>query len=493
MGVGGSSVTRPTRAARRRVDLADVRPEELPGAQQQDEQTAGREEQQGGEEEAGSAGGSERGSGGDSSSTRQPQQRPAQQDARVRPEELPGAQQQDEQTASREEQQDGEEEAGSAGGSGRGSGGDSSSAHQPQKRPAQQGACEATQLGAQQQEDEQAGGEEEERADSARVDDASGADDTGDAGRAAAGHTRTKRQRLELVEVQAADLHAVQQQGGVEGCEEEEGEASERGEPSGASGGDERRQAVRSYIRKADWLDQSRWRSYTIDIDTGIDNDTGIDIDTGDQGEKRIYFRKNDGEWEERFVIKQSQLGSAAGMGVYAARPFKVGETLTYYGGEDLGKAGSGEGERALAEARKGEAARYILELQGSYVKPDLKGINPAHMFNDAGAEHANAVCKGGGEVKAKKAIRIGQEVFWCYGERYWRYWKKMGGRLMLPKAPTAGAGRDDSRKRKRGTAGQAGQPVDRGGEQRLSGEPGATRELRRRVSGRVVRDEGVT
>ena len=79
--------------------------------------------------------------------------------------------------------------------------------------------------------------------------------------------------------------------------------------------------------------------------------------------------------------------------------------------------------------------ARYILNLRGRYVQPDLRGDNPAHMLNDAGPQHANAACKEGGEVRAKTAISMGQELFWCYGALYWKYWKEKGGKLTLSSA----------------------------------------------------------
>lgn len=137
--------------------------------------------------------------------------------------------------------------------------------------------------------------------------------------------------------------------------------------------------------------------------------------------------------WEKRFFLAPSTLGKDVGIGVYAARAFNKGETLTYYAGSDLGKVGTEAGEAALQKARQGPTARYILNLGGRYIEPDLKDINPAHLINDAGYRHANAKCEGGGEVKAKKDIRVGDELFWCYGAAYWRYW---GARVGVPQRP---------------------------------------------------------
>ena len=149
------------------------------------------------------------------------------------------------------------------------------------------------------------------------------------------------------------------------------GDGRERGGDGGsepeASGSKRNRQGKSKYVRKADWLNELRWRS-----------------EVTSPKETVIYFKTNDGEWEKRFIIGPSRLGPGAGNGVFAARAFKKGETLTYYGGKDLGAAGTEEGEKALSKGRKGEAGRYILELNGRYVEPNLNSNNPAHMLNDA-------------------------------------------------------------------------------------------------------------
>ena len=150
--------------------------------------------------------------------------------------------------------------------------------------------------------------------------------------------------------------------------------------------------------------------------------------------------------------MSQSRLGVKAGNGVFAARAFARDETLTYYGGKDLGVAGTETGERALEEGLRGAAARYILELGGRYVEANLEHNNPAHLINDAGPSHANAMCKGGGEVKTKKCIGRGDELYWCYGARYWQRW---GPRIELP---TTASGREGARGGRSGrTAGARG------------------------------------
>ena len=45
---------------------------------------------------------------------------------------------------------------------------------------------------------------------------------------------------------------------------------------------------------------------------------------------ERIYFRHDDGELELRFTVEPSRIPGADD-GLFAARPFKAGDTLTYY------------------------------------------------------------------------------------------------------------------------------------------------------------------
>ena len=61
----------------------------------------------------------------------------------------------------------------------------------------------------------------------------------------------------------------------------------------------------------------------------------------GGDGEVQYWTGHDDG-WTVRFYIQQSKWLSAMGVkgvarGLYAAREYKKGEVLTYYGGEDIG------------------------------------------------------------------------------------------------------------------------------------------------------------
>jgi len=288
--------------------------------------------------------------------------------------------------------------------------------------------------------------------------------------------TASRRQRADDARVAAAE---EQQQVETDGGEGERGDGEEQRQEG--RGKRDRAGHEKQRRKKEEWLSHSRWRSKVITLD-----------------KTNVYFQANDGEWERWFTIEPSRLGARAGNGVYAARPFRRGETLTYYGGRDIGKAGTEAGEAAMQEAREGPAGRYILNLGGRYIEADLKSPNPAHVLNDAGYKHANAECRGGGEVRARRAIGAGEELFWCYGTSYWNYWgARVGGRLTLPDAAAGSSGRgrsgegsgDAGRVRR---AGRGGQDSGNGGEGRAH-EGGQTRVLRRRVDGRTAPEGGVT
>ena len=50
------------------------------------------------------------------------------------------------------------------------------------------------------------------------------------------------------------------------------------------------------------------------------------------------YKSEHSEEWEHRFTLKESLLGTGAGVGLYAARAYKSGEPLGVYSGSDVGR-----------------------------------------------------------------------------------------------------------------------------------------------------------
>ena len=96
--------------------------------------------------------------------------------------------------------------------------------------------------------------------------------------------------------------------------------------------------------------------------------------------------------------------------------------------------------ERRRVRVVESAAGRYVVELAGWYVVCDDTRRNPAGLPNDAGAEHANVKCLGSGKMEAARDIAIGEELYWCYGEKYWKYWSTRPARNKLTKE-TAEAG----------------------------------------------------
>ena len=101
---------------------------------------------------------------------------------------------------------------------------------------------------------------------------------------------------------------------------------------------------------------------------------------------ERIYFRHDDGELELRFTVEPSRIPGADD-GLFAARPFKAGDTLTYYAAatpeDDLGQVGEQEAEKALKKLEVPKA-RYVMAVDGHYVV-SYGCNNPAGLANDAG------------------------------------------------------------------------------------------------------------
>ena len=98
--------------------------------------------------------------------------------------------------------------------------------------------------------------------------------------------------------------------------------------------------------------------------------------------------------------------------------------------------------------------ARYVMVVDGHYIV-SYGCNNPAGLANDAGEYHRNVTSGGGGRMEAIRYIEIGEEIYWCYGSKYWSRWKP---RLPLPRATggNGGAGGSDM--------GQGGDAAEGGG-----------------------------
>ena len=141
-----------------------------------------------------------------------------------------------------------------------------------------------------------------------------------------------------------------------------------------------------------------------------------------------IDFKHGDGQLELRFRKAGSHI-PGADWGLFSARAYKAGDTLSYYCGLADREAAPTDtlwrkGEEGAVERRirvvESAAGRYVVELAGWYVVCDHTRRNPAGLPNDAGAEYANVKCLGSGKMEAARDIAVGEELCWCYGEKYW-------------------------------------------------------------------------
>jgi len=185
----------------------------------------------------------------------------------------------------------------------------------------------------------------------------------------------------------------------------------------------------------------------------------------------RIWFRREDGEWEEWFVVKTSPALAAAGValanGLFAARRFRNLHKIMYYTGEQVGVDNTAEGlARKDRAVRFSEGGRYIIHIGHAYIDGftvNKGGGNPAYLMNDLGSalnnvrmDTAGAVIVGlvGGEDYRPCTVNAGDELAWDYGVEYWKDW---GGKRVGRKTSTGAGGASRSTgKRSRDTVAAA-------------------------------------
>ena len=73
-------------------------------------------------------------------------------------------------------------------------------------------------------------------------------------------------------------------------------------------------------------------------------------------------------------------------------------------------------------QRKKEDAGRYLVRI-GKHYYDAYNKMNPSGLPNDAGAQNANAKCNNAGRMTASKVIEEGQEIYWCYGVKYWKVW----------------------------------------------------------------------
>jgi len=161
------------------------------------------------------------------------------------------------------------------------------------------------------------------------------------------------------------------------------------------------------------------------------------------ENETDVLYRISKGDDKEkigmRFKIKETGRGYK---GVYAMKSYKKGERLAVYMGKNLGKLGTTELNRNWKKIedkwRSGEDAMaldYVMEINGAWID-GRKAWTIAKYFNDArntGKEYNAKMLAGGvrevtpdgvdvygATIEATKDIKVGEEIFINYGEKYW-------------------------------------------------------------------------
>jgi len=120
------------------------------------------------------------------------------------------------------------------------------------------------------------------------------------------------------------------------------------------------------------------------------------------------------------FVIKKSGI-PGAGKGLFAKRDFKKNEVLGEYYGEELSA-------KQLTERYGQSTAPYALLAGGKIIdsacKRSLMSVaNAKKNLEQANAKFSNNInANGRVNVRAKKKIKAGKEVFVHYGSDYWKY-----------------------------------------------------------------------
>ena len=121
-----------------------------------------------------------------------------------------------------------------------------------------------------------------------------------------------------------------------------------------------------------------------------------------------------------------SSFGAEAGFGVYASRAFFKNEYVTFYAGEEIGRA------EALRRQKLGRQSHIRALIIGHVYIDGIRGadaqlgdglasvINHAHPFNVAFAEFPT-MCPPVMYVRALRDIAAGEELSITYAQTYWR------------------------------------------------------------------------
>lgn len=117
-------------------------------------------------------------------------------------------------------------------------------------------------------------------------------------------------------------------------------------------------------------------------------------------------------------IYVSESLIPGAGLGLFAARDFKSGERICAYGGVLRERRGLTSLQRHYSV--------YITKELVRDASSETEAVQPGRYVNHAPAAAASATFsvymrEKTVSIKAKRAIRRGEEIYICYGSDYWR------------------------------------------------------------------------
>jgi hypothetical protein len=109
---------------------------------------------------------------------------------------------------------------------------------------------------------------------------------------------------------------------------------------------------------------------------------------------------------------------SATGLGLFATKPIKRGDTIATYRGRRI--------STAEAERREARGARYMFTINSRWSIDGSPRWNLARYINHSCRPNANPVGRNGGIViVASRRIEPGEEITFDYGQEYLDYFFK--------------------------------------------------------------------
>jgi SET domain-containing protein len=109
---------------------------------------------------------------------------------------------------------------------------------------------------------------------------------------------------------------------------------------------------------------------------------------------------------------------SATGLGLFATKPIKRGDTIATYRGRRI--------STAEAERREARGARYMFTINSRWSIDGSPRWNLARYINHSCRPNANPVGRNGGIViVASRRIEPGEEITFDYGREYLDYFFK--------------------------------------------------------------------